>query len=78
MQTKDEAGSSVNYDYEKVFGQLTSVTGPLDWSLGFAYDGDGDLTHFTDARGKVTQYNYGLAGELTSFAYPDTSGASFL
>ncbi len=59
-------------------GALTGTSGPLNWSLGWAYDGDHDLSVFTDARIKQTHYVYGLAGELKQVVMPDGSTSSLL
>ena len=44
----DEAGATFGFSWCGPCGALTGVSGPLNWHLGWQYDGDGDLTQFTD------------------------------
>ena len=69
--TLDEKGTRYDFSYCAPCGILTSITGPLGWNLHWTYDADHDLTAFTDARGKVTSYSYGTAGDLNRITYPD-------
>jgi len=69
--TLDEKGTRYDYSYCAPCGILTSITGPLGWNLHWTYDADHDLTAFTDARGKVTSYSYGTAGDLNRITCPD-------
>ena len=71
--TLDEANTRYDYTYCAPCGLLASIADPMGWSLGWSYDGDHDLTGFVDARGKVTAYQYGLAGDLYGITYPDNS-----
>lgn len=71
-------GTQYNYGYCGPCGALTGISGPMGWSLGWAYDGDHDLTVFSDARSKATRYLYGLAGEPTGATLPDGSTSSVL
>ncbi|MEP6755133.1 MAG: hypothetical protein ABJA67_06515, partial [Chthonomonadales bacterium] len=76
--TIDAAGAQFNYNYCAVCGMLEGIAGPLGWSLAFGMDNDHNLTSFTDARGKITAYAYGLGGELKSVTYPDNTAISYL
>ena len=77
-QTIDEANTSIFYYFGSACLNLKGMSGPLGWSLNWAYDLDKQLTDFTDARGNITHYSYGVNGESTGVAYPDLSGSSLL
>jgi YD repeat-containing protein len=62
--TLDEKNTRYDYNYCAPCGLLSSIAGPLGWSLSWNYDADKDLTSFVDARGKSTTYGYGPAGDL--------------
>lgn len=67
----DEAGSVVSYDYCKTCSKVTGMVEPLGRSQTWDQNGDHQTASFTDPRGFVTAYSYGLAGELKEVAYPD-------
>ncbi len=77
-QTIDEANTTINYNFGSACLNLMQMSGPLGWTLNWAYDFDKQLTDFTDARGKVTHYSYGVNGESTGVSYPDLSVSSLL
>ncbi|MBL7661561.1 RHS repeat protein, partial [bacterium] len=70
---EDEAGTQTDFTWSAVTGALEAIAGPSSWGLNWEYDGDRDLTEFSDARSKVTDYQYGLAAELKKVVYPDSS-----
>ena len=76
--TLDEANTKYSYTFCPTCGALEKITGPLSWSLSQVHDKDRQTTSFTDARGKITKYIYGVAGELTQIKYPDNSTGSLL
>lgn len=45
------------------------VTGHSNWSVSYDYDGNGNLTSKTDARGVVTQNSYDALNRLTTVLY---------
>ena len=59
-----------------VLSRITGVTDPLGRTLGFGYDGSGDMTSFTDVTGKVTTYAYDANHRLTSIT--DANGHTFV
>lgn len=53
--------------------RLTSEVGPLGQTQAWAYDGDGNLTSYTDANNHTTSYSYDADNELTSTKKPNSS-----
>ena len=51
-------------------GQVSAQTSPDTGIGGFTYDAIGNLKTKTDARGKVTTYDYDVRDRLTSISYP--------
>lgn len=74
--TTDEAGTQFFYNF-CACGALTGTSGPLGWSLGWAYDTDHELTSFTDANGHQTLYVNGQDDELDKVIYPDNSALTY-
>ena len=74
--TTDEAGTQFFYNF-CACGAMTGTSGPLGWSLGWAYDTDHELTAFTDANGHQTLYTNGQDDELDQVIYPDNSILSY-
>ncbi|HZE68208.1 MAG TPA: RHS repeat-associated core domain-containing protein [Pyrinomonadaceae bacterium] len=53
--------------------RLTSATNPESGTIGYQYDGNGNLTQKTDARGVITTYIYDTLNRLTSRSYSDST-----
>ncbi|MEG0714550.1 MAG: RHS repeat-associated core domain-containing protein [Morganella sp. (in: enterobacteria)] len=49
----------------------TIVTDPLDRKTRYQFDGNNELTTFTNAKGGITRYNRNKSGKLTSITLPD-------
>ena len=50
-----------------------SLTGNAAWSSAFQYDGNGNVTQKTDARGVVSTYNYDVLNRNTTIDHSDTA-----
>jgi RHS repeat-associated protein len=61
-----------------VGGKLTSVNDGNGRSVGYAPDGAGNLSTFTDAQQKVTTYAYDIPGRMTKVFYPSRPNDPFL
>lgn len=72
-QETDEAGTDYDYEYCPYCGAMTEFAGPLTKTLNWELDDDFDTTEFSDARSKVTEYQYGAARELKKVLYPDST-----
>ncbi|MBL7661753.1 RHS repeat protein [bacterium] len=70
VNTVDEAGTIVNYEWCASCGKLTGVDYPLGKMLDWGLDTDGDYREFSDGRENLTTYTYGRALELKSAGYP--------
>ncbi len=51
-------------------GRLTSVTDGTGRSVSYLVDANKNLTQFTDANGKLTNYSYGSPGQMTQMFLP--------
>ncbi|SCX87305.1 RHS repeat-associated core domain-containing protein [Nitrosospira sp. Nl5] len=60
-----------------VSGRVTAV-GDGARSIGYAYDGSGNLATFTDATAKNTTYQYDLPGRMTKLFYPTNPALAFV
>ncbi|SHL71090.1 RHS repeat-associated core domain-containing protein [Nitrosospira sp. Nsp11] len=59
-----------------VSGRVTAV-GDGTRSIGYAYDGNGNLQTFTDAAAKATTFQYDVPGRLTKFFYPANPSTAY-
>ena len=50
-----------------------AITGNSAWSIGYAYDANGNLTDKTDPRGVVSTYTYDALNRNTTINYSDTT-----
>ncbi len=57
--------------------RLTGRTDPLSRSESYSYDSNGNLTHFTDRRGKVTTYTYDNLNRETFAGFNTVSGPAY-
>jgi RHS repeat-associated protein len=56
---------------------VTGRTDPLSRSESYSYDGDGNLTQFTDRRGKVTTYTYDNLNRKTFAGFGTGTGPTY-
>jgi RHS repeat-associated protein len=54
-------------------GRITGMSDPTGRSIGYGYDGSGNLTTFTDANNGQTKFGYDANGRLTQLTDPDTN-----
>ena len=57
-------------------GHITAIAAPGARNFGYAYDGNGNLTQYTDPAGIVTQYAYDSLHRLTGITLNDQSGVT--
>lgn len=69
-------GRQVRYTHDAL-KRLTSVTGPGDQRLHFAYDADDNLIELADAKGQTTRWGYDADGLMTTKTYPDATTETF-
>lgn len=60
------ASATTTMTYEPIFGQLASVTDPLNHTASSGYDNKGNLTSYTDALNHQTTLDYNAAGQVIS------------
>jgi RHS repeat-associated protein len=73
----DAAGRTLTISYTS--GHVTSIAAPGSRSYGYAYDGNGNLTDYTDPSGVVTHYTYDSSHRLLTITlnYKSGVGADF-
>ncbi|PKO60043.1 MAG: Rhs family protein, partial [Betaproteobacteria bacterium HGW-Betaproteobacteria-19] len=73
-QVSNSLGRVLNLTYT---GGRISAVGDGTRSVGYAYDGSGNLVSHTDATAKVTTYQYDQPGRMTKFFNPSTPTIAF-
>jgi RHS repeat-associated protein len=69
------SAATTTYTYDD-FGNLTQTSAPLGRVTSSNYDGNGNKTSDTDARGNTTSYQYDALNRLVLTTYPDSTTSS--
>src|SRR5207245_10548130 len=67
---------TTTYSYDKN-ERVATRKDPLLFQESYQYDGNGNLTQFTDRRGKVTAFNYDGLNRLTFAGFGTVAGPAY-
>jgi len=73
-QVANSLGRVLTFSYS---GSRISAIGDGTRSIGYAYDGSGNLTGYTDATAKATTFQYDLPGRMTKLFSPSNPSVAF-
>ena len=75
-KTMTDASGTTSYVYDAA-GRATSVTDGAGKTVGYGYDGDGNVTTLTYPSGQQVNYEFNLAGRMTSMTDWDGNTTTF-